>query len=80
MTLFLVADKYRSYLCLDGYLNHFLFHDLPTIVPEPSSPSMAPALLAHINAPILKISPDIIAPETSQATVLWMMQTGKSEG
>ena len=79
MTLFLVADKYRDYLCLDGYLNHIIFHDLPTIVPEPSSPSMAPTLLAHINDLILKTTPDIIAPQTSQATVQWMIQTGKSE-
>ena len=80
MTLFLVADRYRDYLCLDGYLNHILFHDLPSIVSEPSSPSMAPALLTHINDPILKTAPDIIAPQTSQTTVQWMIQNCKNEG
>ena len=77
MTLFLVADKYRDYLCLGGYLNHIISHDLPTIVPEPSSPFMVPALLAHINDPILKTTPDIIAPQTSQATVQWMIKIAR---
>ena len=61
-------------------LNHIVFPDLPTIVLEPSSPSMAPALMAHINDSIMKTTSDIIAPQTSQATTQWMIQTGESEG